>query len=463
MDKIKSLLDELASVVARLNALGEADGPLSDEGAEEMKSLEAQGDALRSRIETYERAAAKEAELRAVIERAAPRKAVEPVEETKKEDVTLESRSLSIEKRAEIRPMALSHRPLRAFKTEEEAYRSGMWIRGYLLNDSHARRWCLEHGVETREQFGREGGVDTHSPSLGGATVNDEMSRTIIRNVLDYSALRYARNITMGSDVVAIPKLTKGLEVTAVGENVAAPEKNLEFSNVKLIAGHWAVMNRIPFSLIEDSVIDIAELVVDEMSLAFAQKFEQLLFTADGTAAYHNQTGIIPQLEAAGGAGSRVAAGAGRDTPAELTMADFTSVIAALPAWALRNAAWYVSPAIFGLSMVPIAMAAGGNTKDDVAAGPNGARFLGFPVHLVHSMNSSPASAPGKIMALFGDLSLAAAFGLRRNVTIKTDSSRYVEMDQLATVGFARAGAVALDLGSATKAGAIVGLAGGTA
>jgi HK97 family phage major capsid protein len=462
--KIKTLLDELAGIVAKMQAIGETEEPLSEEAASELKSLEEQGDSLRSKIELYERAATKEAELRAVIERAAPKKVVAP-EETAV--ATIEERSaMPIERRSEIRPAPSSMRPLRAFKTEEEAYRSGMWLRGYLLGDSYARRWCVEHGVETRAggtpaQFGREGGVDSHSPSLGGATVNDEMARAIIRNMIEYSAVKYARNVTMNSDVLVLPKLTKGFEVTAVGENVAAPEKTLEFGNVKLIAGHWAVMNRIPNSLLEDSVIDLAEVVVDEMAQAYAQKYEELLFNADGTAAYHNQKGLINELTTGAHAASLSKAAATRDTPAELQMGDFTAAMAMLPSWAMRNAAWYMSPAVFGLAVVPIAMGVGGNTKDDVAAGPNAARFLGYPVHLVHSMYSSPASGPDKAFALFGDLSLAMAFGQRRQVTIKTSEDRFIEYDQLATVGFSRAGVAALDLGSDTQAGPIIAITGG--
>lgn len=459
--QLKKLLDDMASIVAQMEALTGGDEPMTDEGADELKALEEKGEALRAKIELYERASAREAELRSVIERAAPKSVVDP-------EPPKETRSVPTESKAEIRPLPYTSKDLTYFRSEEEAYRSGMWLRGHLFGDSEARRWCVDHGVETRAggtpaQFGREYGTDVHSPSLGGATVNDEMARTIIRNVLDYGAFKYARTVTMQSDVVALPKFTKGIEVTAVGENVQAPEKTVEVANIKLTCGHWAAMNRIPFSLIEDSVIDFAELVVKDLTDAFGRRYEELLFKGDGTAAFHNMTGIITAIESGGHAGSVSKAAATHDTPAELDMADFTSAMAKLPAWALRNAAWYVSPAVFGLSMVPIGMAAGGNTRDDVAAGPNRARFLGYPVRMVHSMYSSPAAGTDKVMALFGDLSLAAAFGIRRGVQIKKSEDRYIEYDQLAIVGFSRAGVAALDLGTATEAGGVVAVTGGAA
>ena len=265
--KIKKLLDELAGVLAEMSVINESEEAPTKAEAEKLEALEAQADELKESVELVERAQKKEAELRAVIERAAPVSAVkEETAEARKEET-----ALTTEKRTIEYAIPKDTKPLRAFQDNETAYRCGMWVKGYLFDQPEARRWCEDYGLVSYRgaQAGRVDGVDTHDPSLGGATVPDEMSNTIIRNVLEYGVFpRYARNVTMNSDVLIQPVRTKGLEVTAVGENIAAPEKEMNFDNYKIIAGHWAVQNRIPNSLIEDSVINIADLVATEISLA---------------------------------------------------------------------------------------------------------------------------------------------------------------------------------------------------
>jgi len=122
-----------------------------------------------------------------------------------------------------------------------------------------------------------------------------------------------------------------------------------------------------------------------------------------------------------------------------------------------RNAKWYVSPAGYGSSMLRLMMAASGNNRADVAAGAN-LQFLGFDVVLVHPLESALTSTTGKVACLFGDLSQAATMGIRREVSIKTDASRFIEYDQLLTFATARMASVAHDLGSTTAAGPMVAL-----
>jgi len=110
--QVKMLLDELASVLAEMGALeetpntdeatGEA-APMSEEQEASLRSLEAKADKLRERIAFHERLAAKEAELRAVLEKGAPAKVIKAAE-AKEESV--ENRYFAVPK---------AHRTLRAF------------------------------------------------------------------------------------------------------------------------------------------------------------------------------------------------------------------------------------------------------------------------------------------------------------------------------------------------------------
>ena len=451
MDKIKQLLDELAAVVAEMEAMtddapeGEEAAPMTEEQEASLRSLEQKADKLRERIEFMQRVRAKELELRSVLERAAPVKAVIETPEVKETEV--EKREYAVPK---------AHNSLRAFKDSESAYRAGMHLKGYVFGDKEARRWCADHGVESRVQAG---GVN----SLGGVLVAPEMSNEIIRLVEEFGAFpQYARRVSMNSDTLVIARRTGGLAARPVGENVEVTASDVTFDNVELSAKIWGVANRVPNSLLEDSIIDLADAMAVEVAQAFAEAFDNSGFIGDGTSGYHGVTGICTKVLEAAYSASVVTA-TSNQTFGALTMANFTDMVARLPLYARRNAAFYVSPAGWGSAMLRLAMlpggasGPGGNSTSDVAAG-FGERFLGYPVRLVHSMESALTSTTGKVAVLFGDLSQAATFGERRAVSIRTASERYIEYDQTLTFATTRNAMVVHDLGSTTKAGPVVAL-----
>ena len=156
--------------------------------------------------------------------------------------------------------------------------------------------------------------------------------------------------------------------------------------------------------------------------------------------------------------GSVVTAATGNNVFSELDLLDYTNLVAKLPLYARnRNAKFYISPSGYGASMLRLMMAASGNNQADVAGGAN-LQFLGFPVVLVHPMVSALTGTGSQIACLFGDLSQACTMGIRREVSIKTDASRFVEFDQVLTFATGRMAAVAADLGSTSVAGPIVAL-----
>ena len=235
VEKLKALLDELAAVVAEMEAMTE-DSPEGDAPAEPMtaeqeaslRSLEEKADKLRERIEFVQRVQVKESELRAVLERAAPAKAIE----------TPESKETAVEKREYAVPK--SHNNLRAFKDAETAYRAGMHLKGYVFGDAEARRWCQDHGVETRAQAG---GIN----SLGGVLSSPELSNEIIRLVEEFGVFpQYAKRAAMNSDTLVYPRRTGGLTARPVGENVEVTQSDVTFDNVELNARIWGVANRTP-------------------------------------------------------------------------------------------------------------------------------------------------------------------------------------------------------------------------
>ena len=454
MDKIKALLEELAGVVAEMEAMtedapeGEAPAePMTEEQEASLRSLEAKADKLKERIEFLTRVQAKELELRSVLERAAPAKKIEATEE----ETAVESR------KAPVYAIPKSHRPLRGFRSEERAYRAGMAIRAGLFNDDEARRWCMDHGVESRAQAG---GIN----SLGGVLTNPELSESIVRLVEEFGAYQAnARVVTMNSDTLLIARRTGGLSARAIGENAAPLSSDVTFDNVQLVAKLWGVDNRVPVSLVEDSVIDLADAMAVEVAQAFAETYDRVGFIGTGAGTDHGIHGIVTAINDGTHSASVVTAATGNttfgaDSTTGLDLSDFTNMVARLPLYARnRNAKFYISPAGYGASMLRLMMAASGNNQADVAGGAN-LQFLGFPVVLVHPMESRLSGTASQIACLFGDLSQAVTMGIRREVSVKTDASRFIEFDQLLTFATARMASVAHDLGSTTVAGPIVAL-----
>ena len=452
MDKIKALLDELAAVVAEMEAMSE-DAPegeapaevMSEEQEASLRSLEQKADKLRGRIEFLQRVAAKNTELRAVLERSAPAKAIE----------TPEAKEPAVEKREYAVPK--SHGPLKAFRSSESAYRAGMHIKGFVFGDAEARRWCRDHGVESRVQAG---GIN----SLGGVLSSPELSSEIIRLVEEFGVFpQQAKRVNMAGDTLVYARRTGGLTARPVGENVEVSASDVTFDNVELTAKIWGVANRTSNSLLEDSVIDLADAMAVETAQAFAEAFDNAGFIGDGTLAYHGVTGVAVKALLSAYSASVVTA-TSNTTFGDLTMKNFTDLLARLPLYARnRNARWFISPAGWGSAMLRLAMLpggssnAGGNTGDNVAAG-FGETFLGYPVTLVQSMESRLTGTTGGCAALFGDLSQAAIFGERRAISIKTASERYIEYDQTLTFATTRNAMVVNDLGSTTKAGPVVAL-----
>ena len=452
MDKIKALLDELAAVVAEMETMSEdapegeaAAAPMTEEQEASLRSLEAKADKLRERIEFLQRVAAKNVELRAVLERSAPAKVLD----------TPEAKEPNVEQREYAVPK--SHGPLKAFRSSEAAYRAGMHIKGFVFGDAEARRWCKDHGVESRVQAG---GIN----SLGGVLTSPELSSEIIRLVEEFGVFpQQAKRVNMNSDTLVYARRTGGLTARPVGENVEVTASDVTFDNVELTAKIWGVANRTPNSLLEDSVIDLADAMAVETAQAFSEAFDNAGFIGTGTLEYHGVTGVAVKILQSAYSASVVTA-TGNATFDTLTMKNFTDLLARLPMYARsRNARWYISPAGWGSAMLRLAMlpggsaGAGGNSSDNVAAG-FGETFLGYPVTLVQSLESRLTGTTGGCAALFGDLSQAAIFGERRAISIKTASERYIEFDQTLTFATTRNAMVVNDIGSTTKAGPVVAL-----
>jgi len=147
------------------------------------------------------------------------------------------------------------------------------------------------------------------------------------------------------------------------------------------------------------------------------------------------------------------------DTFAELTIATVDAAVGKLARYPGIAPEWYMHSTAWSNAFERLAFAAGGNSANNFAAGMP-MTFKGYPVNFVQNLPSGTDTTDlsGDTFAYFGDLSMAAAMGDSRGITIASDSSKYFAEDALAVRCTERFDINVHDVGTASVAGAVVGL-----
>ena len=441
---LKRLQERAAGISARMAELTSVEDRSADQ-TKELLSLSAQADQVKTDLEFEERIAAKEAELRSVVEKAAPAPAAAPVAEAKDEP-----------KKIEIRGIAPHHSQLSAFndgpEAVESAYRCGRWLRAAVFKNADDIRWCKEHGVENRA-------LGENSNSAGGVLVPEEFAARVIRLVENYGtfAASGVEKVTMNRDTMIIPKRVTGTTAYFVGEGTAVQESEPSYANVQLIAKKLAVGTRMSTEVVEDALISLADAVATEFATSLAYKIDLCGWSGDGTSAYGGIQGAVNRVNDGTHTASVVTSGSGRTGFETLTVADFVNVIGKMPLYARSGAQWYISPTGFASSMARLRYAAGGNTVESVGGGVN-ETFLGFPVNLVHVMDSTLGADTGKVKVLFANLGLSSIYARRRDFSVRMYDQVYATTDQLLLQGTMRFDIVHHSLGDNTTAGPVIAL-----
>ena len=441
---LKRLQERAAAVAARMTELS----GIEDRSAEQTKeliSLGTQADDLKTSLDFEERIAAKEAELRAVVEKAAPAPA--PVAEVA---------AKAEEKKVEIRSIQPHHTSLRAFndgpEAVESAYRCGRWLRAHIFKNAEDLRWCKDHGVENRA-------MGENSNASGGALVPEEFASRVIRLVENFGtfAASNVEKVTMTRDTMIIPKRVTGTTAYFVGEGTAVSESEPTYSNVQLIAKKLAVGTRMSSEVVEDALVSIADAVATEFATSLAYKTDLVGWLGAGDSASGGIYGVVPKFNDGTHNAGVVTAGAGATGFETLTVTDFIKVIGKMPLYARQGAAWYISPAGFAASMARLRYAAGGNTVEQVGGGVT-EQFMGFPVNYVHVLDGTLGADAGKVKVLFANLGLSSIYARRRDFAVRMYDQVYATTDQLLLQGTMRFDVVHHSLGDNTTAGPVVAL-----
>ncbi len=339
------------------------------------------------------------------------------------------------------------------FKSPEDAYLSGRYLQAAVQGRQSDIVWCREHGMSLAAST-------THSTTnneSAGLFMPDQLATAIIDLKETYGVFgRNAKRWQMTADTLTIPRRTGGLTSYYVGENQDMTASKLKFDAVKLTARKLAAVAVYPKELSEGATISIADHIVGEAAYAFAVAEDNGGFIGDGSSTYGGLRGVVTALTATGTAGIYTAA-TGHTGFETLTLADYQGAVAKLPTYARPRAKWYVSQVGFDLSMAPLVLAAGGNTVTDISNGPQ-YRFLGYPVEITPSLNSTAGADISAIKCILGDLTLSSAYGDRATFSVEEDRSLYFLADQIAVKVTQRFDIVNHDVGSASVAGPIVAL-----
>lgn len=360
---------------------------------------------------------------------------------------------IGFEQKVVVPAQAKRHPKLVAFKNAEDAYFSGQFLRALVCKDEErekARTFCREHGFEIQA-------VMTESTNTaGGFLVPNPMDMAIIVLQEQYGVFRQkALNYPMSADTDSAPKLTGGLTTYFPDEVTDITLSDLTLGQEKLTATPMATLTSVSRALSEDSIVSITDLLAQQIAQAFATTEDQQGFNGTGAAAtYGGKVGIITAM----GAGSKYTAASGNTAFSTLDDVDFVGMMGKVASYPGLNPEWYISPEGFADSMARLINAAGGASKSDMEEDFR-PRFHGRPVNFVNVMNKTlTAQTSTDGLCYYGDLRMGAILGLRGGVSIDTDESLYFASNRIAVRGWQRNAVSVHDAGTASVAGAIVGL-----
>jgi HK97 family phage major capsid protein len=425
---LNKLQDRAAAVAALLDDLAKVEDRTEAQAADVAK-LSAEATELEERLAVETAIAEKVASLRGKVAATAKPVAVESVE------------APAVRK-------APRYDRYKVFGSTDDAEICGRWIRGFLLNRTEDRAW-YERNVETRA-------LSSDDNSKGGVLIPETFAATVIRLVDSFSAIPQQANvIPMSSNTLYVPRRVSGNTAYFVSDNTETTASDMATDNVMLNTKDCRVATRVPNSLIEDSVVDLASLVAQEFALALSRKIDDAGFAGDGTSTHGGIRGIQWLFENT----SPTLAGvndSGESALSALSIDDFAETIGKLPSYARPTAGWYVTPQVWSTAMLSLGLSAGGVSAAELASGMAEARFMGYPVRFNNSMRTAGSS--NGVVALFGDMRLSTHYGIRQAIQVRASTDRYIEFDQTYFQAMCRFDVVTSDIGTASAAGPVVAL-----
>lgn len=441
-----SLRALFAEMRATLDEVG--DGSLTEEQQTQYDEKRAKVDTLKAKIAAHE---ALEAEERALADAEA---AAVPVRQSRTAEPN--AAPTPIEQRIEIPNGVRRVTRLQSFTgpdAERNAYGFGVWFAG-IAGQSWAVQRCSEMGI--RLERAQSEGVNAD----GGFLVPEQFLPDIIRLVDENGvARRSARVVPMTRDTVVQPRRTSGLTAYFPGEGTAGTESDANYDQIRLTARTAVILDRWSNELGQDSIISMGDELATECMLTFVLLEDNCMFIGDGTGStYGGIVGLAANYASVHGVVATVGQSLAADNVLSgLTVAELHDCVGKVPLYAEANAKWYMSKWVWSEGFERLAMALGGNTGMNIAAGiPRS--FMGYPVELVGVMPKTDTNS--QVLAYFGDMRKAVSFGDRQQMTVAvSDSASDVfEKNQLMIRATERFDVNVHDIGDTTTAGPLISL-----
>jgi HK97 family phage major capsid protein len=426
--QIKKLQDRAAAVAAMLDDLSKVE----ERSAEQMASIESlslEGEQIEAELKSESAIAHKIASLRsAVASSSAP---------TEFADAPVHA----------VARKTQYHGTLRSFKDSSEAEACGRWLKGYVLGRAEDRNWC-ERNLESRA-------LSSSDNSKGAVFIPESFAATVVRLVDVFGSYSQQANVfPMAADTLYIPRRTAGNTAYFVGDNSESTASDMATDNIMLSAKEVRVATRVPNSLIDDSAINLADLIAQEFALSLSKKIDDSGYAGDGTSNFGGIRGIQWKFE-----NESLTAGtndSGESSLSAITVDDFAETIGKLPSYARADAAWYVTPQVYSVVMQALALTSGGASANELINGVQTPRFMGYPVYFNNSMRTAPTG--GQVVCLFGNMKLSSHYGARQDISVRASTDRYIEFNQTYFQAICRFDCVTSDVGDASTAGPVVAL-----
>ena len=180
---------------------------------------------------------------------------------------------------------------------------------------------------------------------LGGALVPEEFRPRLMNMMLQSTSIRSkATVLPMGVPTVSIPAIRDadhsngttfgGVDFNWLEVNDQIPESQPDFKLVQLIARALAGRTVLPNTLIQDSFMTVAPLIMTLFQQAVPWVEESVFLRGDGVG---KPLGVI---------NSPAVVDAARDTSSEFNVADIYTMQSHLPPGSMMRAAWYINPQV---------------------------------------------------------------------------------------------------------------------
>jgi HK97 family phage major capsid protein len=336
------------------------------------------------------------------------------------------------------------------FKDVATAYRAGLLL-GTILGSDASRARLSRQGVVVQKAQGDS------SNAAGATLVPEDWLNVIIDLKEQYSAaMNYPQQVMMTRDTMKVPRRTQGVTAYFPGEGNAPTESIASFDEVSLQAKKMASLVKISTELAEDSMINVASYVTQEMAYAASSKLDDCLFLGDGTSTYGGMVGLknaFANIANAAGIYQSV----GRTSLDALDARDISMWMGLLPQFAVPTAKFYCSQSFFSTVFRRLASNLGGNTIQTLSGDIRHA-WAGKEIVISQKLPVQTGSNSGQIVGYYGAMEKAVMHGSKRETTIRRSDERFFDQDSVGLLCSTRADVVVHDIGTASAAGPLVAL-----